>query len=667
MEQMLYHCAAYYPELWDESKIDSDIDHMKKLGINCVRIGEFAWHTMEPEPDQIDMSFFVRVVDKLYANGIYTMMCTPTPTPPIWVTHGHPERLVVDYDGKRYIHGARLHVCDNNPYMRERTAIIVEAMAKAFSGHEGVIAWQLDNEMKSGVPECLCECCAQQWHAWLKAKYGTIEALNQAWGTALWSEHYNAFEQVVQPFNTLLPHNASLLTDYRRFARETTNDYAFMQADILRKYDSAPITHDVHTFFALDMEGLFAGLDFTSMNGYTGDDGYSKWQFDYDYFRGMRQDKRFFVTETSPNYSGNTVGVGRHHRPGFLEIEALGAYASGAFGFSYWLFQQQRSGCEITHGALLSAWNTPSTGYAEAQKVTRLLSKVEDGYMQTTHKRPEIALIYSSEAKSYFFSESILEGGNYFDRMLWVHERMEAAGLHKDVIPTQGDLAFYKLVFTPFLPYVSPEFEQKAMEFVRNGGIWIIGPMTGYRTQYHTVPTDHCLGNLEACAGVTAEFFYPMSATDAQLKAFGLCAPACLHGAALTVQAGTSVKGSMQGGITDGYAFLTERKVGKGMVVVLSALPQIGTPEGDKLMETILEHYTSVAEVTDRFSASNGTTVITREGTGAYKRIYTAINGTDVQGEYTLCEDGVDIITGNTVLKGARPLLPFGYEVIAVK
>ena len=92
MKSQLYYGAAYYPELWDEKTIEEDIRYMKKVGINVVRMGEFAWAKMEPKQDQIDISFFVDIIDKLYENGIETIICTPTPPPPIWLTHGHPER-----------------------------------------------------------------------------------------------------------------------------------------------------------------------------------------------------------------------------------------------------------------------------------------------------------------------------------------------------------------------------------------------------------------------------------------------------------------------------------------------------------------------------------------------------------------------------------------------
>ena len=207
VDKKLYHGAAYYPELWDEKVIEEDIRLMKQTGINVVRMGEFAWSTMEPEEGKFDLSFFVNIIERLYENGIETVMCTPTPTPPIWFTHGHPERMYVDRDGKVMGHGSRQHACTNHPYFREKAALITENLAKAVGSLPGVTGWQIDNEFKCHVSECMCNICKEQWHLWLKNRYETIENLNDAWGTKIWSEYYHSFEQIPQPGPVPFLHN----------------------------------------------------------------------------------------------------------------------------------------------------------------------------------------------------------------------------------------------------------------------------------------------------------------------------------------------------------------------------------------------------------------------------------------------------------------------------
>ena len=658
--EKLFHCVSYYPELWPEQEIERDIAYMKECGINLVRMGEFAWHFMEPRPDEIDVSFFVKTANRLYQEGIYTIMCTPTPTPPIWLTHNHPERLVTDIYGNKYIHGARRHVCTNNPYLRERGLKITEAMAKAFSGSPAVIAWQLDNELKALVGECVCSECRKRWHKWLKDKYGAIENLNQAWGTEIWSEYYNSFEEVVQPLNPPVIHNSSLMTNYRQFSRETVNEFAHEQAAMIRKYSNAPITHDVHTNFALDTHALFEGLDFTSMNGYTQDDGYNIWLFDYDLYRAMKQDGQFFVSETSPSYAGNLLMTTRPHREGFLEIEALGAYASGAFGFSYWLFRQQRSGMEQPHGSLISSWGEPELGFEQVKRVEKMRQTIQPYFLRTRHKQPQAAMTYSEQARLFFFTEPLLEGEGYFEMMLKLHGSLECMGLHRDLIGENASLEGYKLLISPFLPYVSDEYICKASEFVQNGGIWIIGPMTGYRTKEHTVHTDRCLSSLEELAGVRVKYFYPMSNTGAMGRLKEMSAPLVLHGCILEPVEAESV-GSIKGGLTPDYSFITEKKLGKGKIVLLGAMPNINLKEGQVLWRGIIEHYADEAGIDDRFKAKEGTTVIFR--TGEYE-IVTAINGNGEGGEYYLPRDGYEIFSASQVSAGSRRLPPFGYETV---
>ena len=85
-----YLGVAYYPEDWQESEIDFDIRRMKELGINVVRIAEFAWHRMEPKPGEFDFSFFHRVVDRMGEAGIGVVLGTPTATPPRWLSRLYP-------------------------------------------------------------------------------------------------------------------------------------------------------------------------------------------------------------------------------------------------------------------------------------------------------------------------------------------------------------------------------------------------------------------------------------------------------------------------------------------------------------------------------------------------------------------------------------------------
>lgn len=174
---IIYHGAAYYPELRSRAEVARDIELMLEAGLNIVRLGEFAWSTLEPSEGEFSFDFFLGVMDELHAAGIATMFCTPTAAPPVWFAHGHPERMHRDEHFRRWGHGARQHACTNHPYLHERARLVCEALARNLGGHPGLVAWQIDNEFKSHQDLCTCDICQGLWHDWLEARYGgSIEA-----------------------------------------------------------------------------------------------------------------------------------------------------------------------------------------------------------------------------------------------------------------------------------------------------------------------------------------------------------------------------------------------------------------------------------------------------------------------------------------------------------
>lgn len=658
MKSQLYYGAAYYPELWDEKTIEEDIRYMKKVGINVVRMGEFAWAKMEPKQDQIDISFFVDIIDKLYENGIETIICTPTPTPPIWLTHGHPERMYVDADGTVMSHGARQHVCTNNPFFRERSRIIIEAMSKAVGNHPGVIAWQTDNEFKCHVQECMCSTCKKLWHEWLREKYGTIDNLNRAWGTMIWSEYYHDFEQVPQPYKTPFLHNASLSTAYRMFSREKIAEYNDEQIKAIRKYSDKPITHNTGRGFALDNERLFKNLDFASFDAYPNCDQYNQMLLNYDIWRNTKKGKPFWVMETSPSHNGHLHGYQKPHRNGFLTAEVVSAYAMGAQGFSYWLWRQQRTGCELPHSAILSAWGKPTLGFDNVVNAGKAREEIEPIILETKPSQAELAITYSDRARVFFLTES-LEKIDYIKVMEQLHHIVLDMGIHRDLIFEGADLEGYKLLMTPFMPYVSDEYLNRAKAFVEKGGIWIVGPLTGWRTGEHTVHTDAGLGNLEKIAGVETTYIYSMTGTQAEGHAFGMSAPLGLLSAVFEPK-GAKVMGTVHGGVTPGLAFITEHKIGKGKMVMVGSTPQ--GEAGKAMIKKIIDHYACEAGISLRFNTTPGTIVAPRQSED--KKVWVIVNMDGKGGSVEIPQQGFDLLRQQAIEPGLMSVGSYEYKII---
>ncbi|MDQ0257348.1 beta-galactosidase [Evansella vedderi] len=658
----LYHGAAYYPELWDEKVIEEDIRYMKEAGINVIRIGEFAWAKMESIQDQINIDFFVQVIKRFHDEGIETIMCTPTPTPPIWISHDHPERMYVDSEGNTMSHGARQHICTNHPFFRERSLMIVEAIAKAVGKLPGVIGWQIDNEFKCHVSECMCQTCKELWHLWLKEKYKTIDQLNEAWGTEIWSEAYLEFEQVPQPVKTPFLHNASLITAYRQFSREKIVEFLESQVNIIREYSKAPITHNTGRSFDLDNELLFANLDFASFDAYPDSSQYTALLLQYDLFRTMKKGKPFWVMETSTSHNGYLAGHQKNHPTGFLEAEAVSGYAQGAQGFSYWLWRQQRTGCELSHGAVLSAWGKPTVGFKRVMDVSAAIKKMEPMMEETIPLQAEVAITFSDRARSFFLTEP-LEGLNYNSLLQNWYDTVLDTGIHRDLIMEGGDLKGYKLLMTPYVPYLSDALRKKGEEFAKQGGIWIVGPMTGYRTEEHTVHRNAALGDLEKTAGVESLYWYPISQTNSVGKAFGTQAPLGHWATVFDPEtSNATVIGTVRGGESDGSAFITEKVIGNGKIIMIGAEP-IGD-KGKLMLSRLIHHYAAETGVQVKTITSNGTIVIPRIAKDGRYRLECAVNMDGKGGVVTVQQIGKDALTGKTILPGQLSLEPYEYRFI---
>lgn len=658
MSKKLYHGAAYYPELWNERVIEEDISLMKQAGINVVRMGEFAWSTIEPIEGQFELNFFVDVINKLYEQGIETVMCTPTPTPPIWYTHGHPERMYVDREGKVMGHGSRQHACTNHPYFRKRASIITEELARAVGSLPGVIGWQLDNEFKCHVSECMCKTCKEQWHQWLEERYVTIANLNNAWGTQIWSEYYHSFKQVPQPGPAPFLHNSSLSTMYQIFSMEKIAEFADEQAEIIRNYSSVPITHNSSVFFSVDNERLYKNLDFASFDTYATIDNLSAYLINSDLWRNFKKGRAFWVMETSPSYAASLESHANPHPNGYLKVEAAAAYALGAEAFCYWLWRQQRAGCEQPHGSVISAWGKPTVGFVNVLEVEEMRKVIEPIIVATKPTQAEVAITYSDRSKVFFKTEPH-RSLNHRSLVTDFYHRILSMGIHRDVIPEGASLEGYKILFSPFIQYLSTDYINQAKKFVENGGIWIVGPLTGGRTEEHTVHTDLALGELEKVVGVEVLFTYPMDGSGTVGRAFDVSAPLGLWSSVFEYNEETAV-GVIEEGLSIGRSFLTEHPLGKGRIVMLGSMP-IGDA-GDLLLRNLVNHYSQQAKVVLRTDVTEGTIVAPRQGDGY--TVWFIINMDGNGGSVTLPQAGIDLLTNRKVEPGKCSFGKFEYKII---
>ena len=255
----------YYPDQTPESLWEQDAAAMAAAGITNVRIAEFAWGLMEPREGGFDFKWLERVVGILHGQGISVILGTPSAAPPPWLTQKYPEVLMVNEHGVTLSPGTRRFTCPTNAIYRRLSLAIATEMARAFNSTPGVIGWQIDNELTLGESgRCYCRFCREGFQRWLRDRYPSLDAINQAWGTVFWSNTYTDFSQIPVPLPSGAPPNPGFALDYDRYQSFANVSFLEEQLAMLRKLCPTHFvtTNNVGLVDTIDMRDLYRNLDF---------------------------------------------------------------------------------------------------------------------------------------------------------------------------------------------------------------------------------------------------------------------------------------------------------------------------------------------------------------------------------------------------------------------
>jgi len=494
--------VCYYPEHWPEALWADDARSMREMGIGYVRIGEFAWSRLEPEPGRLDLSWLRRAIDTLGAAGLKVVLGTPTATPPKWLMDRHPEIAPVDIEGRPRGFGSRRHYSFSSPVYAIECARIVEILAREFGTHDAVAGWQTDNEY--GCHSTVLswgEADLKAFRNWLRLRYQTQERLNEAWGNVFWSMDVNSFDEIALPHLTVTEANPAARLDFWRFSSEQVAAYNAAQVAILRK--NSPGRFVTHNFmgFSLDFDhfALAETLDLASWDSYPlgfverfpfSEEEKSRWArtshpdvapFHHDLYRGVGRG-RWWVMEQQPG-PVNWAPWNAIPRPGQIRLFTWEAFAHGAEVVSYFRWRQAPFAQEQMHAGLKLPDNSGvSPGGREAKQVGAEL--VALGELPPT-TRASVALVFDYEAS--WITRIQPQGADFVYEELafrW-YEAVRRLGLDVDILPPGADLGGYALVLVPSLPHVS---EAALAAFAAAEGQVLFGPRSGSKTRNFSIP-----------------------------------------------------------------------------------------------------------------------------------------------------------------------------------
>ena len=246
----------YNPEQWDESVWVEDIALMSEVGIDLVAINIFGWAQLQPTPGDFDFGSLDRIIELLHSAGIRINLGTGTSSPPPWLARLHPETLPQSADGTIAWPGGRQAWCPSSPVFREKALALVTATVERYGHHPAVALWHVSNELGCHNALCYCDVSAAAFRVWLQNRYDTLDALNDAWGTAFWSQRFGDWADVLPPRTTRSTVNPAQELDFRRFSSDELLRYYRAEADVVRAGSNAPVTTNLMVTAHITTPGL---------------------------------------------------------------------------------------------------------------------------------------------------------------------------------------------------------------------------------------------------------------------------------------------------------------------------------------------------------------------------------------------------------------------------
>jgi len=501
--------VCYYPEHWSETMWADDAKRMADLGIAWVRIGEFAWSRIEPDPGRFDWSWLDRAVDVLSAAGLKIVMCTPTATPPKWLVDANPDMLAVDSRGAPRRFGSRRHYCfSSESYLRE-SARITRAVADRYGKHAAVAAWQTDNEYDChDTTLSFSENALLAFRAWLSERYAGIGDLNRAWGTVFWSQDYRSFDEVDAPFQTVTEANPSHRLDYRRFSSDQVVRFNRRQSDLIREL--SPGRDILHNFMgastSFDHFDVARDLDAASWDSYPlGFLEQGHWDaqtkarylrqghpdftaFHHDLYRGVGRG-RWWVMEQQPG-PVNWAPWNPTPLPGMVRTWTWEAFAHGAEVVSYFRWRQAPFAQEQMHAGLYTPDNREAPGAFEARQVAGEIGEL--GSARTS--QAPVALLFDYAAKWLLDIQPQGADFDYFQLVLEFYAALRRRGFSIDILPPDASLDGYRLVVVPSLPILDDALVGRLSSTKAHV---IVGPRTGSKTGDLQIPDELPPGPLQ--------------------------------------------------------------------------------------------------------------------------------------------------------------------------
>ena len=665
----------YYPDQTPESLWEEDARMMADFGITNVRIAEFAWALMEPAEGKFDFAWLKRSVDILHKHNIAVILGTPSAAPPPWLTVTYPEVVEVDSQGLPLHPGGRRFTCPTNKTYRRLSLAVASEMARTFADTPAVVGWQIDNELTlSGSPRCYCNFCRAGFQDWLRAKYGKLETLNQAWGTIFWSQTYTDFSQVPLPLSSGGDPNPGLALDYNRYQSFANVSFLEEQLTMLRKVCPRHFvtTNNVGLVDFINQRDLYAKLDFVAFDNYPGffkmhlhqqaksenvtwDPVLTSTAMSHDIGRSLQR-RPFVIMEEQSGKAGQRMFSPQPDK-GQLRLWTYQAVAHGAMGVNYFRWDTATFGAEEYWHGILNHDRSPSPGFDEIKQTIKELKALGRDVLESQYVA-DAAVIFDYDSDWAQQIQPQHYQLTYMAQATAWYGALSPSHTGIDVIIPGAELAPYRIVVAP-LPYVLSEAQaQKIRDFVRAGGTFVAGFRLGAKNEFSQIVRTPLPGPVRDVMGVTVEDYVPLYSDKPGVKFSGALAGAdgqCGIWADILKPETAEVLATYSSGEHSGKAAITRNSFGKGKAIY------VGADLDPASLSRVLLNLSMSAGVQPIMDLPRGVEMTARQGNG--RRWIFLMNQKAEAQTVKLAKPATDLLTGQARL-GEIELSGYGVQVL---
>jgi beta-galactosidase len=614
----------YYPEAWPESQWARDFANMRKLNLEFVHMGEFAWGLYEPEEGKYNLDWLERAVNLAAKAGLKVILCTPSAAPPVWLAENHPEILMVDANGRRMQHGTREQGNWSSPLFRQYVEKINTQLARRFGKNPAVVGWQIDNELSHyGKQFSYDDFSRARFQAWLKQKYSTIDNLNRDWGNVFWSQLYQNFEQVRIPNEQELVATANphALLDFQRWFTEEAADYLSFQANTLRQNSQnqwvttnfmamhrdvnpslSSRSLDMITWTVYPVHGDYenSNLGFRLGNG-------AALGFMHDFARTLNGNEG--VMELQPGQV-NWGAINPQPLPGAVHMWIMHAFGAGAKLICSYRYRQPLAGSELYHyGFVGTDGVTPLPGgqeYGQAMQEVNQLRKLRKANTKepAAYAARRTAFLYNFDNRFDLDIHPSTTRWNTMGHLLRYYRALKTLGCPVDVITEDRDFSRYKFLVAPAYQLLDAQLVTRWTKYVQEGGHLVLTARTGQKDRRGHLwegPWAAPINELIGAKFSSQAFDLLPGEHTGKVSAQGKTYTWGSWGESLLPALGTQTLATYADQFYAGAAAVVSRKLGRGTVTYVGVESLEGDLERDVLRSVYTAAGTPVENFADQF------------------------------------------------------------------